>query len=93
MSDLSQVKKSMTYQFLQVLSTLYTIQANSELTAAERRDECLVVAIQALNDTVSISKESYDRKREELINARTDSDIIRVVERTINNGKKVIKPY
>lgn len=93
MSDLSRVKNSMTYQFLQVLSTLYAIQANSELTAAERRDECLVAAIRALNDTVSISKESYDRKREELINARTDSDIIRVVERTINNGKKVIKPY
>lgn len=93
MSDLSRVKNSMTYQFIKVVSTLYAIQTNSELTAAERRDECLVAAMQALNDTVSISKESYDRKREELINARTDSDIIRVVERTINNGKKVIKPY
>lgn len=93
MSDLSQVKNSMTYQFIQVLPTLYTIQANSELTAAERRDECLVAAIQALNDTVSISTESYDRKREELINAITDSDIVRIVERTITNGKKVIKSY
>ena len=86
MTDLSKKPGTITYEYLQVIPKVYALQ-QAELDSSSKRDEALMIAIQALNNART-SKDTYERKRLELISAQTIEDIIRVLEKTIGNGKK-----
>lgn len=85
--DLTKVPGSISYEYLQVMPTIYALQADDKLTAQEKRDEVLVVAIQALNKATTNKTSTYERKRNELFNAKTDAEIVRVMQETIINGQ------
>jgi len=86
MTDLSKKPGTITYEYLQIIPKVYALQ-QAELDSSSKRDEALMIAIQALNNART-SKDTYERKRLELISAQTIEDIIRVLEKTIGNGKK-----
>lgn len=86
MTDLSKKPGTITYEYLQIIPKVYALQ-QAELDNSSKRDEALMIAIQALNNART-SKDTYERKRLELISAQTIEDIIRVLEKTIGNGKK-----
>ena len=86
MTDLSKKPGTITYEYLQIIPKVYALQ-QAELDNNSKRDEALMIAIQALNNART-SKDTYERKRLELISAQTIEDIIRVLEKTIGNGKK-----
>lgn len=85
MVDLSKKPGTITYEYIQVIPKIYELQ-QQELDNNTKRDEALMYAIQALNNART-SKDTYERKRLELINSQTIEDIIRVLEKTIGNGK------
>ena len=86
MTDLSKKTGTITYEYLQIIPKVYALQ-QAELDSSSKRDEALMIAIQALNNART-SKDTYERKRLELISTQTIEDIIRVLEKTIGNGKK-----
>ena len=86
MTDLSKKPGTITYEYLQIIPKVYALQ-QAELDSSSKRDEALMIAIQALNNART-SKDTYERKRLELISTQTIEDIIRVLEKTIGNGKK-----
>ena len=91
MADLSKKIGTISYEFLQIMPTIYKIQMDPDRNASEKRDECRLVAISALNQVKSVSDSTYARKREELVRAQTDNDIVRILERTIENGKNYVR--
>ena len=86
-TDLTKKPGSVTYEYFQVMPQIYTIQGDNTLTEKEKREKGLEIAVVALNNATKVSTETYDRKREELFNARTINDLISVMERVIINGK------
>ncbi len=86
-TDLTKKPGSITYEYFQIMPQLYTIQGDNTLTEEEKREKGLEIAIAALNNATKVSVETYDRKREELFNARTINNLIRAMEQVIINGK------
>lgn len=85
-TDLTKKPGSISYEYLQVMPKVYELQGSNDLSASEKRDEILIVAIQALNNAKA-SKDAYERKRNDLLNALTDNDLIRVMQEVIKNGQ------
>ena len=71
--DLTKVPGSISYEYLQVMPKIYDLQNNKDLTASEKREEILIVAMQALNKA-NTKTATYDRKRNELIRDYEYSD-------------------
>ena len=71
--DLTKVPGSISYEYLQVMPKIYDLQNSKDLTASEKREEILIVAMQALNKA-NTKTATYDRKRNELIRDYEYSD-------------------
>lgn len=85
--DLTKVPGSISYEYLQVMPKIYDLQNNKDLTASEKREEILIVAMQALNKA-NTKTATYDRKRNELIGALNDNELIRIMQDTIIHGRE-----
>ena len=83
--DLSKKAKSITSEFLNILEEAYKIEAK---TASKEQilEELKELAIRALNESKA-GTAAYNRKRLEIINCKTPKELIRLLEKTIENGK------
>lgn len=81
-------KKPVAYHYTQILPQVYEIEASEELTKEDSRKKILALALRALQDSKT---SSFDRQRMELLNCRTDQDLVRVIERTILKGREFTK--
>ena len=86
MPDLTKKPGTISYAFNNVYEQCYLIQMKDELSNSEKREEILIIAMNALN-TATASREAYERKRDDLMSCISDEDILRVMQTTIEHGK------
>lgn len=86
MPDLSKKPGTISYAFLQIFEQALNIQMNDALDDIEKREEILILAMNSLNDATT-SRETYERKRNDLLSCKSHEDLIRLMQTTIENGK------
>ncbi len=84
--DLSNSASSVTAHFVKILPDLNKVIADISMSDNQKRDDCLVIAIQALNIS-DASNAYYTKTREALMRCRTAFEIRNKVLSIIENGK------
>ena len=72
-------------QYINILPEVYRIEASSDISREESKRQILALAMKALQKAKTLS---FDKHRMDLLKCRTDKDIVRLLEKTVEKGRK-----